>query len=206
MKDLEENPAGIQVNVPVKHHKYRETNPETGRPRGFKTATGRVELYLESFLEKDQPPTPKFEPPLSAGAAEPESYPLTMITAKVLEFCHGQHRAIPSLRKLRPDPQVDIHPRTAGALGVSDGEWVRLKTPQGSVRVRARVTDAIRPDVVCTQHGWWQECKELALPGYDAFSESGANLNRIIGSGHVDPVSGATPNRSSRCRIERLDG
>ena len=62
LKDLEENPAGIRVNVPVKHHKYRETNPETGRPRGFKTATGRVELYLESFLEKGQPPTPKFEP------------------------------------------------------------------------------------------------------------------------------------------------
>ncbi len=206
VKDLEENPAGIQVDVPVKHHKYREPNPETGRPRGFKTATGRVELYLESFLEKGQPPTPKFEPPLPAGADDPESYTLTMITAKVLEFCHGQHRAIPSLRKLRPDPQVDIHPRTAGALGVSDGEWVRLKTPQGSVRVRARVTDAIRLDVVCTQHGWWQECKELELPGYDAFSESGANLNRIIGSGVVDPVSGATPNRSSRCRIERLDG
>ncbi|MBI2880167.1 MAG: molybdopterin-dependent oxidoreductase [Candidatus Tectomicrobia bacterium] len=204
VEDLEKNPGGVSVPLPVEHRKYRVRDPQTGRARGFKTATGRVEVYLESFLEHSQPPVPEFVPPRPAGAEDPGAYPLTMITAKVLEFCHGQHRALPSLRRLRPEPQVDIHPQTAKGLGVKDGDWVRLRTPQGGVRVRARLTDAIRPDVVCTQHGWWQGCRDLGLPGYDVFSEQGANLNRIIGSQVVDPVSGATPNRSSPCRIEPL--
>ena len=58
--------------------------------------------------------------------------------------------------------------------------------------------------VVAAQHGWWQECQELGLPGYDPLSEDGANINLVISSEQIDPVSGAAPLRASRCNIERL--
>jgi len=32
--------------------------------------------------------------------------------------------------------------------------------------------------VVAAQHGWWQGCAELGLPGYDPFSAEGAQLQR----------------------------
>ena len=44
-----------------------------------------------------------------------------------------------------------------------------VESPRGSIRAKARVTDAIAPGVVCCQHGWWQDCKELELPGYDSY-------------------------------------
>jgi hypothetical protein len=57
---------------------------------------------------------------------------------------------------------------------------------------------------VGAQHGWWQACGELGLPGYDPLSADGANINLVIGAETFDPVSGAAPHRSYRCEIEKL--
>ena len=45
-----------------------------------------------------------------------------------------------------------------------------------------RVTDAIAPGVVCCQHGWWQECKALELPGYSSYGDGSANPSLLIGT------------------------
>jgi hypothetical protein len=58
--------------------------------------------------------------------------------------------------------------------------------------------------VVAAQHGWWQACPELNMPGYDPLSPDGANVNLVIGSNDVDPVSGVAPLRAGWCNIERL--
>ena len=36
-----------------------------------------------------------------------------------------------------------------------------VESPRGAIRAKAKVTDAIAPGVICCQHGWWQDCKEL---------------------------------------------
>ena len=51
------------------------------------------------------------------------------------------------------------------------------------------------------QHGWWQECKELELPRYDAYNDHAANPNLLIGSDLADPISGSLPHRSFLCRV-----
>jgi len=65
----------------------------------------------------------------------------------------------------------------------------------------ARATDAIAPGVVCCQHGWWQECKALELPGYDSYGTGSANPSLLIGSEIADPISGSLPHRSFLCRV-----
>jgi anaerobic selenocysteine-containing dehydrogenase len=91
------------------------------------------------------------------------------------------------------------------ARGIVAGDWVRIETAAGSVRARARLNDTLAPDVVCGQHGWWQECKELGLPGYDPFGPEGANYNLIIGNEAIDPVSGSVPHRAYLCEIHKVD-
>jgi hypothetical protein len=59
--------------------------------------------------------------------------------------------------------------------------------------------------VVATPYGWWQECRELGLPGYDALSPGGANVNLIIPSAGADPISASVPYRSSTCCIRKAD-
>jgi anaerobic selenocysteine-containing dehydrogenase len=99
------------------------------------------------------------------------------------------------------DPEVELHPQAAAARGIQTGDWVRIETPEGSVRARARLNASLKPDVVCGQHGWWQACEELKAPGYDPFGSDGANFNLLIDSGAVDPISGSVPHRAYVCQV-----
>ena len=83
------------------------------------------------------------------------------------------------------------------------GEWIVVETPSGRIRAQAHVTDIIMPGVVCCSHGWWEACEELGLPGFDPFSEAGANQNLLVLNDLHDPVSGGTPHRSTLCRVTR---
>ena len=60
--------------------------------------------------------------------------------------------------------------------------------------------------MVSATHGWWQACDALGLPGYDATSADGANMNAVIGNREVDPISGSVPHRSYLCEVTRLTG
>ena len=71
------------------------------------------------------------------------------------------------------------------------------------MRARARLVTSLTEGVVGAQHGWWQACAELGLPGYDPLAADGANINLVIGNESVDPVSGVAPYRSYCCEIER---
>ena len=120
-------------------------------------------------------------------------------------FCESQHRALPSLRKRAIDPEVELHPDTAATRGIAEGAWVAIATPHGKARARAKFNALLDPEVVCGQHGWWQECVELDARGYDPFAYEGANYNRPISQKFVDPISGSTPLRSYACQVEPLD-
>ena len=109
-----------------------------------------------------------------------------------------------SLRKSMPDPPVELHPDTAAARGIAAGDWVRISTPRGSVRARARLNSNLDPSVVCAQHGWWQACPELGLSGYPPFGPDSANLNLVLSQQPSDPVGGNSPLRSSVCEITSL--
>lgn len=124
--------------------------------------------------------------------------------AKSVFFCETQHRQVAGLRRSAPDPQLELHPDAASARGIRAGDWVRLDTPDGSVRARARLNANLAPDVVFGQHGWWQACDELGLPGYPPYGPDGANLNLVLRQTPSDPVSGSSPLRSSLCQVTLL--
>jgi anaerobic selenocysteine-containing dehydrogenase len=192
---------------PLRHEKYAEIDPATGAPRGFNTPTRKAELFALPFEAHGVPPLPTYTEPAWSPLSRPdlaETFPLVLTNAKRPHYLHSQHRALPSLRKLAPNPVAEIHPRTAGQYEIADGEWIVIETPSGAVRAQARLTDTIMPGVVCGTHGWWQACPELGLPGFDPFSADGANMNLLVLNDLRDPVSGGTPHRSTLCRVRRI--
>ena len=195
---LRARPEGVDVEL--------ET-PYAGRERdGFPTPSGRIEIWSETFRTHGYPALPAFEPPAIGPRARPDltrRYPLVLTTAKPHMYCHGQHRNLPRLRKLQPHPGVEMHPDTAAARAIADGDWVEIETPDGRVHARASLKPALAPDVVAAQHGWWQACRELDLPGYPVLGEATANLNAAVGAGHADPISGSLPLRSYLCEVRR---
>jgi anaerobic selenocysteine-containing dehydrogenase len=203
LEELRAAPSGVHVAIHTRHAKHAERDA-TGAPRGFATPSRRVELYSQTFLDHGYAPLPEFVEPPMGPVARPDlaaRFPLILTSAKSSVFCESQHRALRSLRKHAPHPEVALHPAAAQARGIAHGDWVSIETPEGSVRARAHLNESLDPRVVVGEHGWWQGCPELGLPGYDPFEPTGANLNLLIGTRARDPVSGTAAHKSYLCEI-----
>jgi anaerobic selenocysteine-containing dehydrogenase len=206
LERLRAQPGGVRVPLETRHRKFAEAID--GVARGFNTPSRRIELYSETLLDHGYPPLPEFQEPVMSPRSRPDlarRYPLILTSSKSAWYCESQHRALPSLRRLAPDPEVELHPDTARARGIKAHEWVRIETPEGSVRARARLNADLDPNVVCGQHGWWQACEELGAPGYDPFGPGSANLNLIIRHRPNDPISGSVPLREYICNVAPLE-
>jgi anaerobic selenocysteine-containing dehydrogenase len=68
---------------------------------------------------------------------------------------HSEQRQIQAARKKRPDPLVTLHPDTAKALDLTEGEWVKVESVQGSIRMRLRFSDTVDLRMADVDHGWW---------------------------------------------------
>jgi anaerobic selenocysteine-containing dehydrogenase len=196
LEHLRAHPEGVRVPLTTKHRKYVDA--------GFATPSGKVELYSATLAEHGYAPLPTYDEPLTSPRSRPdlaERYPLILSCAKSLFFCETQHRQVAALRKSQKDPQVELHPDTAAARGIAAGDWVAIDTPKGSVRARAKLNAHLDPQVVFGQHGWWEACEELDLPGYPPYGEGSANLNLVLSQTPSDPISGSSPLRASMCEI-----
>ena len=94
-------------------------------------------------------------------------YPLVFsdVHADILSE-HSYYGNVPLLRELEPYPWVRINPRTAEAYGIVDGDWVRVESPHGWVKLQASYFEGIAPDVLMARRGWWQGCADLGIPGF----------------------------------------
>ena len=206
LERLKDAPEGVSLGLETKHRKYALVDAD-GIPAGFKTPTGRVELYVEAFLDIGQSPLPAFTEPALSPRSRPElaeRFPLVLTCAKSLHFCETQHRQVATLRRHVPEPEVELQPTTAGSRGISEGQWVVVTTPLGSVQARAAFDETLDADVVCAQHGWFEPCEELDLAGYPPFGPGSANLNLVLTQSPSDPISGSSPLRSQMCDVAPL--
>ena len=187
VEDLRRYPQGLALDLVTGHRRYRE--------EGFATPTRRLEVYSESLLEAGMSPVPDHAPgplPLS------KDYPLRLTSAKSPYFCHSQHHALTSLRRRMPEPLVEMHPDLARKNGIANADWVIIQSSVGAMRARARITEAIAVDAVCTQYGWWEDCPDLGLTGYGTAQ---GNFNALIDDESFDRVSGSNSLNGYPCSI-----
>lgn len=179
-------------------HEYKRYEKQ-----GFRTPSRKVELYCKSLARLGYDPLPTFKEPPESPSSAPEAakeFPHILITgARRLEFFHSEHRQIKSLRRLRPDPHVELHTKLAAQYGIKAEDWVTVSSPRGSIRMRALLTDDINPDVISVEHGWWFPEKDGPL--YGVF-ESNANVltNNMP---PYDTAFGSYQLRGLLCKIEK---
>jgi anaerobic selenocysteine-containing dehydrogenase len=205
VEQLRMNPGGIPIDLSMEYEKYSKKD-EAGNFIGFPTPSKRVELYSSLFKEHGYDPLPSWKEPFASRSikANPgQEYPLILTGGKVEEYCHGQQRALPSLRRRVPHPFLEINTLKARELGVKDKEWVILETANGSITLQAKLTEGIPYNVVCTQNGWWQACPELNLPGYDPCSPKGANVSLLHNTEEIDIISGSLALKGYPCNVRR---
>ncbi len=146
---------------------------------GFDTRSGKVELASSIFEDLGYDPLPYYEEPPESPIRTPDlakKYPLIAITLKSQIFYQSSYRNNASLRKLHPDPLVEINKDVAAKEGINDGDWVHVENQNGRIRMKAKVTETIRPDTVCLDFGWWYPEKEGAEPSLFGIWESNCNV------------------------------
>lgn len=177
-----------------------------GKP-GFNTASGKIEVYCETFKSWGLDPLPFYTEPPQSAVSTPElfkKYPLVMITgARSQLYFHSEHRMIPWLREKMPDPLVEIHPDTAKAYGVGDGEWVYLENDMGRVKRKARITRRVKPHHVHTMHGWWMP--ELDGRAPTLFGVWDYQINKIIPGPQCSKSGfGGGQYKTTLCKITKI--
>lgn len=163
---------------------------------GFKTSTGKIELYSERLAGLGLDPLPDYTPPRSVH----DGYPLVLLTGvREKTYHHSRFRDQGWARKISPDPWIQIHPDTAAGYGLVNDDWIRVETQagQGSCRLRAKITDDTPPGIVRTGMGWWYPEHDAPLHG-----ALEVNINAAMSyGGPWDPVTGSADTRGLPCRI-----
>jgi anaerobic selenocysteine-containing dehydrogenase len=176
LEQLEQNPGGILYRQLDRQRKYEQ--------EGWNTPSGKVELFSPTMADYGYDPLPTFT---QSQENPSQRYPFTLITgSRVIAFTHSQHRHIARLRKLMPQPLVEVNPDLAKSLGIADGERVVVESPKGSITLNARITPDIHPQVLSLQHGWDE-----------------ANANILTDNEQHDPISGYPGLKTTLCRVRK---
>jgi anaerobic selenocysteine-containing dehydrogenase len=150
-------------------------------------------------------PLPGYVPPERDGktADVRTRYPLVVVTGdREKSYHHSRFRDQPWALKVSPDPHLFMHPDTARAQGLDDGDWVRLEVAEvaGHCRLKLKLSDAQQANVVSTGMGWWRPMEPA--PEHGVFD---VNINAALSySGPYDPMSGSSDIRGQLCRVERI--
>ncbi|MFI1970628.1 molybdopterin oxidoreductase family protein [Streptomyces cinnamoneus] len=120
------------------------------------THPGTPRLFLDRFATADG--RARFAAVTHRPAAEePDAdYPLHLTTGRVTaQYQSGaQTRRVPELNAAAPGPFVEVHPRLAERLGVTEGELLSVTSRRGRSLAPARITGTIRPDTVFMPFHW----------------------------------------------------
>ncbi|MDJ0766110.1 MAG: molybdopterin-dependent oxidoreductase [Myxococcota bacterium] len=180
---------------------------QDGHP-GFATPSGLVELYSVDRETWGTDPMPHYEEPPFTPVSRPDlakKYPLILSTGRRSPvFFNAEHRQIPWLRELDPDPIVEIHPDTADALGIDDGQWVWVENWLGKQKFKAKRTLVVSKDMVMVPHGWWFPEKQAAEPNLYGVWES--NINQLIPMNAQGKDGLGAPLKNLLCKVYKIEG
>lgn len=124
----------------------------------FPTKSGRIEFYVEMLVPYEQQ-LPGYKHQVEAYRENPlaKRYPLTFLSTHTRFRTHSQYVNLPWLNEVNNGGQgfLEINPADAKPRGIRDGDVVKVFNERGSMKVRARLTEGIKPGVVnCYQGGW----------------------------------------------------
>jgi len=122
---------------------------------GFRTASGKAELYNESLKEQGLDPVAEFTPPAeSRHTAQQKALPLELLARKADNFLNSTFTNVPAVREMEEPGLLEICWQDARQRGIADGDSVRVFNNRGEMLLKARVDGKVQPGVVSAQLNW----------------------------------------------------
>ncbi len=149
----------IDVDLLRKQGFMRYDLPEVFLPYaqgGFATSDGRAHLRADGMASIDRPTLPTYTAPPAPTA----SLPLRLMTPKLhtrfLNATYSSHHGA-----LEDGPFVELSAADAARRGVGDGDEVAVWNDAGSLRLKVRLSERVRPGLAVIPWGWWGEAANV---------------------------------------------
>src|SRR6266496_495072 len=148
----------LPLEAPLEHLKKHGIFVPSGFPKygttlnaehRFITKSGKIELFSERLQEAKYDPLPVYQSP-----AQPPPGKFWIITGRRAYFTHANSTNNAWLNQFAPENSLWLNQSTADNLGIADGNRVEVASTVGTVRLKAKVTQEIRPDCVFMLHGY----------------------------------------------------
>jgi anaerobic selenocysteine-containing dehydrogenase len=130
---------------------------DPNRLTGYKTKSGKVELYCADLEKAGVDPVPRFaklKHPMQGKFETNSEYPLMMTNYKSEIFMLSGYRNLELLKNKSLPPTVYVHPYTAEEYGLEEGDWIYIETHKGRIRQRLALQPGMHPKVVNVEFGW----------------------------------------------------
>jgi anaerobic selenocysteine-containing dehydrogenase len=131
----------------------------------FPTPSGKVELFSPRMAQAGFDPLPGWPEPEQVTGLDPAeetevsaaSSSLMLISGAAHHFVTSSMANQASLLEREGTPFVEINPADAAVRGIADGATVVVANNRGWCKLRAVVTDAVRPGVLAAPKGRWSK-------------------------------------------------
>jgi len=186
VKELNKNPDGISLEK-VLYQKYLQ--------EGFKTPSKKVEIESSLLKKYGYSAIPDFWDNFyyqrPSFYEKIDDYPLIGLSGRRSNhFVHSQFRHIKPLREKGSNPNVDIHPKDAKERNINQNDLIMISTPNGSIKIRARISSVVVSGTVRIAWGWGEYSEKY-------------NLNLLTDDSLKDPITSTTSNRVFMCQIKK---
>ncbi len=171
------------------------------------TSSGKLELTCQRLqatgidAAEDTIFLPHYSPLVPSGSEA--DFPLLLVAYEIQSLASQYLPNPPFLTKMLPDTLlkgndllVQVNPKTAQPLGLSEGDRAKVKTPQGELTVRIHLSPGARPGVVYAAQGMGHEAYDEYIKG------KGVNVNSVA-EVQLDPVTGLGTTWATRALLAR---
>jgi menaquinone reductase, molybdopterin-binding-like subunit len=141
-----------------------------------------------------------FTPP----EGETPAYPLLLIAYDSIRIANDYIGNPPFMTKTVPDTVlkgkdifVEINPKTAKELMLTQNKAAELSTPRGKAQVRVRLSEGIGPGIIAMAKGLGH------FAGDPCLAQKGVNINALMGP-IQDPVSGLDAAWGIRAKLSKI--
>jgi anaerobic selenocysteine-containing dehydrogenase len=122
---------------------------------GFRTPSGKAELYSEAVKALGLDPVADFTPPTESRHGQKEgALPLELLARKSDNFLNSTFSNLSSVREMEEPGLLEICAADARARGIADGDPVRVFNHRGDMQLKARVDGRVQPGVVSARLNW----------------------------------------------------
>ena len=135
---------------------------------------------------------------------EEASFPLTLIPFDTMRLWGGYIadpqfviKSVDATVLIDDDVLVEVNPKTAGELGLKDGQKAVLATPLGQAAVKVHLFEGIAPELVALPSGLGHYGQEKNI------ADKGVNTNTLIGPVE-DPLTGFDAAWGIRAKLTRV--